>query len=119
MPADDVEQLRSDRFPELTAAGDPALRLVASLILSGDFRQLEQRTGISVPPKSPSGGGPEVRLPVIVRLNAGLSSQTVGSLAERFRIPLAYLDAMKDNKELKHVTARLLLGKANALRAGS
>jgi len=119
MPADDVEQLRPDPFPELTAVGDPALRLVAWLIHTGDFRQLEQRTGIRVPPKSPSGSGPEVRLPVIVRLSAGLENRNVGSLAERFRIPFAYLDAMKDNKELKHVTARLLLGKANALRAGS
>ncbi len=120
MPSDITEQIRPDEFPELTKAGDPALRLVAWLIRSRDFRQLEQRTGIRVPPKSPSGSEPEVRLPVVIRLDAGqFNAQAVDSLADRFRIPLAYRNAMKDNPELKHATARLLLGRANALRDGS
>ena len=120
MPSDNTEQIRPDAFPELTKAGDPALRLVAWLIRNGDLRQFEQRTGLRLPPKSPSGGGPEVHLPVVIRLDAGQSNaQVVDSLADRFGIPLAYRDAMKHNTELKHATARLPLGRANALRDGS
>jgi len=120
MPSDVVEPLRADQFPELTAAGDPALRLIAWLIHTGDLRQLEQRTGIRIPPKSPSGSGPEVRLPVVIRLDAGqFNAQAVDTLADRFRIPLAYREAMKHNTDIKHATARLPLGRANALRDGA
>lgn len=49
-PSDELEPLGKDPFPDLTAAGDPALRLVAWLIVNRDFRQLEQRTGIRMHP---------------------------------------------------------------------
>ena len=117
---DDVEPLRTDQFPQLTAAGDPALRLVAWLIRNRDHRQLEQRTGIRRPPKQLSGKGPKVLLPVVIRFDAGqFNAQAVDSLAQRFSIPLAYREAMKHNAELTHATARLPLGNANAVFDGS
>jgi len=120
MPSiDEPEPLRDDPFPELKEAGDPALRLVAWLIRAGDFRQLEQRTGLRRPPDKPVDDGPEVYLPALIRLDAGKSNaQTVEKLTKRFGIPTAYREAMKDHPELKHVTARLPLGRTKALFFG-
>jgi len=113
MPSNDLEPLRDDEFPQLTAAGDPALRLAAWLIRNRDFRQLGQRTGLRRPRAQHSGGqsAPAVRLPAVIRLNAGqFNAQAVDALAQEFGIPLAYRDAMKHNTALTHATVRLPLG---------
>jgi len=112
MPSNHVEPIRDDEFPELTAAGDPALRLAAWLIRKKDFRQLAQRTGVRAPRAQHSGAqsSPKVRLPAVIRLEAGrLNAQTVGALAEEFGVPRAYGEAMRRNRALTHATARLPL----------
>jgi len=130
--SDEPEPRREDRFPELTAGADAALRLVAWLIVNKDFRQLEQRTGISAPRTAPAKPGNilavlwrrfiewlfSVRpagatrfLPVLLRLDKARLKPEIFS--ERFRkrygIPPAYQEEMKRNDRLEHITAHLPL----------
>jgi subtilisin family serine protease len=109
--SDDIEPLRDDRFPEVTALGDPALRLVAWLIHHRDFRQLAQRTGIRVPAGE---RGAEARrrsqfLPVLLQLGKKGKPEIVDALHERYEVPRAYRAAIERNSELGYVTARLPL----------
>jgi len=109
--SDGLEPLRDDRFPELTALGDPALRLAGWLIHNKDFEQLAQRTGIRVPAGE---RGAEARqrkqwLPVLLQLGKGDKRKLAVPLYERYRIPEAYRAELERNTKLTHVTARLPL----------
>ena len=131
--SDDPEPQRDDRFPELTANGDPALRLVAWLIVNKDFRQLEQRTGISVPRPAPSKpenfllvllqrfiawwrGTRQAEtgrfLPVLLQLDKARLKPEIFSarFSKRYGIPLAYQEEITRNDRLEHITGHLPLG---------
>lgn len=132
-PSDELEPLREDRFPKLTALGDPALRLVAWLILNEDFRQLEQRTGIRMAGDEQDNGGKrrehpllvllrrflawltgrrnrEHFLPVLLQLDSTQGNPQISeALHARYGVPRAYRAAMKRNPKLTHVTGRLRL----------
>ena len=136
-PFDAQEPQRHDPFPDLTAAGDPALRLVAWLMQNGDARQLEQRTGIRVaaPPAQPKpkswwqklfgskdDPAPKVlpyTLPVLLQLDRTrlrqLSAQSVELMRKKYGVPAAYADEFLRNDHLDQVTARLPLDSTRSL----
>jgi subtilisin family serine protease len=128
--SDDTEPPRDDRFPDLTDGGDTSLRLVAWLIANKDFRQLQQRTGIAVPPPGKPGNWfvllwrrllawlfgtrkAEAKhfLPVLLELDAMRIKPEIFSkdFRERYGIPLAYQAEMKRNRHLSHITGHLPL----------
>ena len=122
-----------DRFLALKEGADPALRLIAWLIANQDFRQLEQRTGISVSPPVQSKPGNFIVvllrrflawlrgtrqaeaghfLPVLLQLDVARVKPELFSepISQRYGIPLAYQVERKRNRDLTHVTGHLPLG---------
>jgi subtilisin family serine protease len=131
-PSDELEEIRKDRFPTLTRGGDTSLRLVAWLIHNKDFRQLEERTGISSPRPQPSKpenfllamlrrliawmfgtrkASIEHFLPVLLRLDVPRIKPELfsESFRKRYGIPLAYRAERERNKDLAHITGHLPL----------
>jgi subtilisin family serine protease len=138
--SDETEPLRDDRFPDLTAGADAALRLVAWLIVNKDFRQLEQRTGIPEPrPETGKRGNFRLGLgrrfmallrrfrdglfgarqaeakhflPVLLQLDAARGKPELFSkrVIDRYGIPLAYQAELERNRQLTHITGHVPLG---------
>src|SRR5262245_33557919 len=112
-PLDEVMGLRTVPFQDLTDLWDPALRVVARLIRDRHLRQLYERTGLRLPVSAQEIERAKKRgfyLPVVLELDdAGGAPRIAEALHQVYRVPRAYGEELERNRELRHVTGRLLL----------